>query len=125
MADAKQLARRLKVLSVPARVRIVQLLRGRALCVNALAARLDITQGAVSQHLRVLRDAGLVTDDKRGAFVHYRIHERALSAWRRQIDTLLRPPAGTEASAGPARKKGSPPCAATKAKSKAARSPRT
>ena len=60
MRDPKELARLLKVLSVETRVRIVQLLKDRALCVNALAARLDVTQGAVSQHLRVMRDAGLV-----------------------------------------------------------------
>ena len=56
------MANLLKVLSGGTRVRIVQLLKGRALCVNALASRLDVTQGAVSQHLRIMRDAGLVID---------------------------------------------------------------
>ncbi len=64
--NSDDLARILKVLSVGTRVRIVQLLRSRALCVNALAARLNVTQGAVSQHLRIMRDAGLVIDEKRG-----------------------------------------------------------
>jgi DNA-binding transcriptional ArsR family regulator len=41
------------------------------LCVNALAHRLGVTQSAVSQHLRVLRQAGLVRSTRRGAFVHY------------------------------------------------------
>jgi DNA-binding transcriptional ArsR family regulator len=41
------------------------------LCVNALAHRLDVTQSAVSQHLRVLRQAGLVRGVRRGTFVHY------------------------------------------------------
>ena len=40
MDNPRELARILKVLSVEARVRIVQLLKGRALCVNALTARL-------------------------------------------------------------------------------------
>lgn len=79
----------LKVLSVETRLRIVQLLRGRALCVNALAARLDVTQGAVSQHLRVMRDAGLVIDEKRGYYVHYRLNEQTLTRWRDAIDQLL------------------------------------
>jgi len=57
MNDLKTLSRLLKVLSVETRVRIVQLLKGRALCVNALASRLDVTPGAVSQHLRIMRDA--------------------------------------------------------------------
>ena len=78
MADAEEIARMFKLLSVEARVRIVQLLNGRALCVGALAARLDITQGAVSQHLRVLRDAGMVEAEKRGYFVHYRVKPEAM-----------------------------------------------
>jgi len=89
MADSKELARLLKVLSVETRVQIVQLLKGRVLCVNALAVRLDVTQGAVSQHLRIMRDAGLVIDEKRGYFVHYRLNEDTLAAWREEIDRLL------------------------------------
>jgi len=91
MRDARRLARLLKALSVESRVRIVQLLKGRALCVGALAARLDVTQGAVSQHLRIMRDAGLVIDEKRGYYVHYRLNEKTLAAWRETIDELLDP----------------------------------
>ena len=87
--EAENLARLLKVLSVGTRVRIVQLLRGRALCVNALAGRLEVTQGAVSQHLRVLRDAGLVMDEKRGYYVHYRVNEEALGRWREAIEKVF------------------------------------
>ena len=114
MNDPIRLARVLKVLSVPARVRIAQLLKGRALCVNALAAQLDITQGAVSQHLRVMRDAGLVTDEKRGYFVHYCLNELTLDAWREAILELLDPTRG----AGKV-KKGSERCAATRRKNNA------
>ena len=89
-----QFARLLKVLSVGTRVRIVQLLKGKPMCVNALAARLDVTQGAVSQHLRIMRDAGLVIDEKRGYFVHYRLNEDTLAAWRKEIDKLLDPKHG-------------------------------
>src|SRR3989304_3410221 len=49
------------------------------------------TQGAVSQHLRVMRDAGLVIDEKRGYYVHYRLNEQTLNRWRKQIDGLLAP----------------------------------
>lgn len=91
MDDSEVLARFLKVLSVGTRVRIFCLLRGRALCVNALAARLDVTQGAVSQHLRVMRDAGLVIDERRGCRVHYRLNEESLCRWRGEIEKLLAP----------------------------------
>jgi len=89
--DPNELARMLKVLAAATRVRIVRLLKGRELCVNALAARLGVTQGAVSQHLRVMRDAGIVIDEKRGYWVHYRLNENTLAAWRDALDALLRP----------------------------------
>lgn len=105
MADPENLARLLKVLSVGTRVQIIQLLKGRALCVNALAARLDVTQGAVSQHLRILRDAGLVTAEKRGYFVHYRLNGRALARCRTLLDGLLELPGEAEsASSSPSKK---------------------
>lgn len=90
--EAKQLARLLKVLSVATRVRILQMLKKRPLCVMALASRLEVTQGAVSQHLRVMRDAGLVIDDKRGYFVHYSINKNTVIAWQAAIERLLSMP---------------------------------
>jgi len=120
MDEAERLARLLKVLSVGTRVRIAQLLKGRALCVNALAARLDVTQGAVSQHLRIMRDAGLVIDEKRGYFVHYRLNEDTLAAWRGQIEQLLAPDRGRST-----KEKGASTCAAAMKRSKGAGSRRT
>jgi len=96
MDDPVRLAKILKVLAVPARVRILQLLKGRALCVNALTARLDVTQGAVSQHLRVMREAGLVVDEKRGYFVHYRLNEDVLAQWQERIGALQKPQTGQD-----------------------------
>jgi len=120
MKDPKNLARLMKVLSVDTRVRIVQLLKGRALCVNALAARLNVTQGAVSQHLRVMRDAGLVVDDKRGYFVHYRLNENTLASWRQDINGLL-----DQKRRDCKDTKGASKCVAAKRRSKAAKSQRT
>jgi DNA-binding transcriptional ArsR family regulator len=89
--QADELARVLKVLAVGTRVRIIQILKGRVLCVGALASQLDVTQGAVSQHLRLMRDAELVIDEKRGYHVHYRLNEQTLDRWRTQIDGFLAP----------------------------------
>lgn len=94
MESAKQLARICKVLAVATRLRIIQLLKGRSLCVGALSARLNVTQGAVSQHLRILRDAGLVTAQKRGYFVHYRLNHESLQKCRAVLDELLQADAG-------------------------------
>jgi len=88
MSKTSDLAYICKILSVGTRVQILQLLKGRALCVGALSARLDVTQGAVSQHLRVLRDADLVVAEKRGYFVHYRLNEKTLSKWKSMMDKL-------------------------------------
>lgn len=85
------MARACRLLGAPARVRIVELLKGRALCVGALARRLRMSQAAVSQHLRALRDAGAVGAEKRGYFVHYRLRERTVERWRVAIDGLLVP----------------------------------
>lgn len=88
-ASADMLARIFKILSVDARVRIIQLLNNSPMCVNALSSRLDITQGAVSQHLRILRDAGIVISEKRGYYVHYRLNSKLLEKWGRKIGRFL------------------------------------
>jgi DNA-binding transcriptional ArsR family regulator len=89
MQDTDQLARIFRALSVDNRIRIVQLLKERTLCVNALAAKLKITPAAVSQHLRILRDADLLIADKRGNFVHYKVNKAKLEEWQMQANTLL------------------------------------
>jgi ArsR family transcriptional regulator len=107
MYDNKHIARLLKVLAVETRVEMLRLLKGRALCVNALAARLELTAGAISQHLRVMRDAGLVIDEKRGYYVHYRLNEKTLAVWQEAIEELLDPKSGVGTI-----KKGTQKCAA-------------
>jgi len=89
MTNPEKLARIFKVMSVDTRVRMIQLLKCRSLCVNALAHALDITPAAVSQHLRVLRDAEIVTADKRGYFVHYRVNDATLANWSKAAKGLL------------------------------------
>ena len=61
----------------PSRLRILAALRGRRLCVCELCAALGLKQSVMSQHLRVLRGAGLVEPDRRGYFVHYRLSQGA------------------------------------------------
>jgi len=89
MPDARRLARIFRALSAEPRVCILLLLKEKALCVNALAARLGMTPSAVSQHLRILRAVELVMPDKRGYYVHYALHRPALRRWRGLIGRLL------------------------------------
>ena len=109
-----------KALAAPVRVRILALLRSRALCVNALATRLNVTQGAVSQHLRILREAGIVLPEKRGYYVHYQLNEKRLAAWREEFDKLLGPK-----RAACTKRKGTTKWTAKMARRKAARSQKT
>jgi DNA-binding transcriptional ArsR family regulator len=90
MANAARLARTLKVLSVEARVRIVQFLKRRSYSVTGLTARLGITPAATSQHLRVLRDAGIVRWQKRGFHVYYHLDKQTLARLSRELNQLLR-----------------------------------
>ncbi|HMM39286.1 MAG TPA: metalloregulator ArsR/SmtB family transcription factor [Desulfovibrio sp.] len=93
MSDHEKLARMFKVLSVETRLRMIGLLLAHPLCVNALARRLGITPAAVSQHLRVLRDAGLVAANRQGNFMHYRVNAGVLELWDKEMRGLLRPAA--------------------------------
>ena len=89
MNDAEKLARIFKLLSVDTRVQMIDLLKQRCLCVNALASRLKITPAAVSQHVRILRDAEIVIADKRGNFVHYCVNKEVVARWHKAAEGLL------------------------------------
>ena len=89
MRESDTLAAIFNALASSSRVRILLLLRGRTLCVNALAGSLGVTPAAVSQHLRILRDAGLVTARKLGYYVHYQLSQRTLRRWQERIDRFL------------------------------------
>jgi DNA-binding transcriptional ArsR family regulator len=78
-----------KVLGVDTRVKIIRLLGEKALCVGALSRRLNITAGAVSQHLRILKSVGLVAPEKKGYFVHYSLDEKTLRNWKSEINKLF------------------------------------
>ncbi len=73
MINAEKLAGVFKLFSVEARVRIVQVLKRRAMCVTELMSQLGMTQSATSQHLRVLKDARIVKFQKRGFHVYYHL----------------------------------------------------
>jgi ArsR family transcriptional regulator, arsenate/arsenite/antimonite-responsive transcriptional repressor len=89
MNQVKKAARMFKVLSVETRVRMISLLKNRSLCVNALAHRMNITPAAASQHLRILRGAGIVSGKKKGYFVHYRVNKQKLAEWNDLLKILL------------------------------------
>lgn len=81
--------RRFQALASETRLRMLDLLAGRVLCGKALAHRLGVTPGAVSQHLRVLKDAGLVVGERRGFHVHYSLRPEGIEACRDALGALL------------------------------------
>ena len=66
---------------------IVASLAERPRAVGELAAGLPVTRSAVSQHLKVLKDAGLVSERAEGTRRIYRLNPVALAALRDQLDT--------------------------------------
>ena len=83
--DAEQLAAALKAIADPARLRLLSLIQaqpGSEACVCHLTEPLGLSQGTVSHHLRVLREAGLVEREQRGTWAFYRVDPESLAALR-------------------------------------------
>jgi DNA-binding transcriptional ArsR family regulator len=76
------------IVSDPSRRSIVLLLAEGPHAVVDLAAVLPISRPAVSQHLKVLKDAGLVDEEPVGTRRVYRLNETGLLALRDQLDTF-------------------------------------
>jgi len=68
----------LKSLADETRFKMLDMLLKYDLCVGALANHLGISKAAVSQHLQILRKAGLVKGEKRGYWTHYSVEKKVL-----------------------------------------------
>lgn len=79
-------ARAIEALADPTRRAIFERLRGGPTPVGELAATLPVSRPAVSQHLRVLKEAGLVTERRRGTQRLYRLDPDGLGAVRAYFD---------------------------------------
>ena len=80
MDELEKLAEQFKAFSDLTRLKLIKLLSEskNPLCVNALSNKLSVTQSAVSQHLRILKQAGIVTGSRSGYHVHYKIDKDKL-----------------------------------------------
>jgi DNA-binding transcriptional ArsR family regulator len=79
-----------EALGDPSRFAIVQCLSERPRAVGELAEELPISRQAVSQHLRVLKDAELVADKAEGTRRIYRLNPAGVTALKDQLDTFWR-----------------------------------
>lgn len=83
MADAAATAATFKALSDPVRLRLLSSVASHAggeACVCDISAGVDVSQSTVSHHLKVLRDAGLLTSQRRASWVYYAVVPEALDA---------------------------------------------
>ena len=80
MEAARELAERFKALSDPTRLAIVNQLAGAdEVCVCHLVPDTGLSQPTISHHLKLLRDAGLVTSERRGTWAYYRLVPEAVA----------------------------------------------
>jgi len=92
-ATIEEQATLFSILGDPTRLKLLRLLLQQrdpdALCVNALAYHLGVTQSAVSQHLKLLKSVDLVKGEKRGYRVHYFVKREALDKAQELISQAL------------------------------------
>lgn len=92
-AQAADLAVAFKALGDPVRLRLFSLIASHAdgeACVCDLSGEFDVSQPTISHHLKVLREAGLLTSERRASWVYYRASVEALQS----LAALLGQPAG-------------------------------
>lgn len=95
--QAAELARVFKALGDPVRLRLLSLIashEGGEACVCDLSGVFELTGPTISHHLKVLREAKLITGERRGTWVYYRVLPGALS----RLSAVL-VPAGADATA--------------------------
>jgi ArsR family transcriptional regulator, arsenate/arsenite/antimonite-responsive transcriptional repressor len=77
----KDFIRVMKALSDPNRVKMLKMLQAKSLCVCELQAALELAQPTVSEHLKILEEAGLVNARKSGLWVNYHLTDGSASPY--------------------------------------------
>lgn len=77
-----------RALGDPIRLEIVRMLVGKEMCVCDIIAAFRVSQPTISHHLKVLRQADLVLDQKEGKWIYYRLHDEALATLSRFFEPL-------------------------------------
>ena len=85
---AQEMLQKIKALADKNRLNLLKLLLHKNYCVKVLAEELEISESAVSQHLKILREADLVIGEKKGYYVHYGVKRENLSQLADYIEEL-------------------------------------
>ena len=80
----------LKALGEPMRLKIYQSLLERKHCVRSLSKKFGISESAISQHLKIMKDAGLVYGEKYGYHTHYLPIQNAIDFLAQQFADMQR-----------------------------------
>jgi len=83
-----KIVEKFKALGDNTRFKIFIILSEYSICVRGLARKLEVSESAVSQHLKILKNAGLVYGEKIGHFTHYRVNTDILSGLQEIINTM-------------------------------------
>jgi DNA-binding transcriptional ArsR family regulator len=83
-------ARVIKAMAHPSRLLIIDELSRREHCVCELTAMVGADTSTVSKHLSVLRNAGLVVDERRGAMVYYRLRVPCILSFFGCVESVLK-----------------------------------
>jgi ArsR family transcriptional regulator, arsenate/arsenite/antimonite-responsive transcriptional repressor len=96
---ADELAALFKAVADPMRLRLLSLIAchdGGESCVCDLTAAFDVTAPTISYHLKILREAGLISAERRGTWVYYRVNPQVMA----QMSAVLVPQAAAAVPAG-------------------------
>ena len=98
--DFERATRRFHALSDQTRLSILQRLRFGERCVCDLTDALDAAQSRLSFHLKVLKDAGLVTDRREGRWMYYTLNADALAEVGDIVESMASAPSPAERRSG-------------------------
>lgn len=87
--DLEKFAKTLGVMAEPNRLKLLCFLSKCEHCVCEAEEALDLPQNLISHHLKVLRDAGLVTFKKEAQWKHYSVNEKAIKDFKKFLTQIL------------------------------------
>lgn len=79
-----------KALSDPTRRKILELLKKESLSVADIHKHFDMTGATLSHHLKILKEADLITDNKKGTFIYYEINTSVLEDLTLWFNNLIK-----------------------------------
>ena len=79
-----------KVFSSSTRVKIFEILLEGRICVSGIVKELNVSQPTVTQHLRILKQLGLVSSEKIGYWMHYCVNETGLKKVKDEIGDYIK-----------------------------------